>query len=420
MILYTPEALTWLNNNWGFWAAMHPWALESELWAAAQNSGIVNKEFRVRFNTLDIPLTANSVDDVNALINNQNAQQLRELHKADMVVLLTNQNYVGIAGRAGTLAVENERAYAISEIQFSLGGRWTLAHEMAHIMGARHNRGLFVGNDNTNVCAHGLEFTDGNGDQQRTIMALTNLGQDRILHFSNPNIQFNNVATGTVDDDNARAIRNTGCTVADFRPSPFWSVSMTDYGIFCSPGDEMNFYANVTTPAPTFPGYGPYTYQWYSTPTATFNTNNLLGTDLQLTLYSPLGNVFWIHLVVTSADGQKIVVSRRMRKSCNYELRNNNQNTTNTQISKSVDLSIFPNPSNGIFDIILNIENDTEKTVIALFDTNGKQIKSISNEILAKGEHSLKLDLSDIENGIYICRMNNISQNQILKLIKTN
>ena len=424
LILYTPEALTWLNNNWGFWAAMHPWALESELWAATQNSGIGNKEFRCRFNTFTMPLTTNPNTDINALINNQNAQQLRELHKADMVVLLTNQGYVipqgPVAGITGTLTVENERMYDIVEIPFSLGGRWTLAHEMAHALGARHNRVANGGNDDETPCAHGFNFTDGTGTAQRTIMALAGPGQDRLLQFSNPNIQFNNVATGTTNDDNARAIRNTGCTVANFRPSPLWSVSMTDYGIFCSPGDEMNFYANVTTPAPTFPGYGPYTYQWYSTPTATFNTNNLLGTDLQLTLYSPLGNVFWIHLVVTSADGQKIVVSRRMRKSCNYELRNNNQNTTNTQISKSVDMSIFPNPSNGIFDIILNIENDTEKTVIALFDTNGKQIKSISNEILAKGEHSLKLDLSDIENGIYICRMNNISQNQILKLIKTN
>jgi hypothetical protein len=64
LVLYTPEALTWLNDNWGFWAALHPWALEVELWAASQNSGIVNKEFRVRTNTINIPLTSGANIDI--------------------------------------------------------------------------------------------------------------------------------------------------------------------------------------------------------------------------------------------------------------------------------------------------------------------------------------------------------------------
>jgi Secretion system C-terminal sorting domain/Metallo-peptidase family M12B Reprolysin-like len=424
LVLYSPPALTWLNDNWGFWSFFHPFFLEVELWVAAQNSGIVNKEFRCRFNTFTMPLTTNPNTDINALINNQNAQQLRDLYKADMVVLMTNQSYVipqgPVAGITGTLTVENDRMYDIVEIPFSLGGRWTLAHEMAHAMGARHNRIANGGNDDETDCAHGFNFTDGSGTVQRTILALAGAGQDRLLHFSNPNIQFNNAATGTANDDNARAIRNTGCTVAAFRPSPEWSVSMSVYGIFCSPGDEMNFYANVTTPAPSFPGFGPYSYQWFWTTSSAFNTNNLLGTDPQLTLSSSLGNVFWMHLVVTSADGQEIVVSRRVRKTCAYELRENNVNNTLFQTAKIQDMSISPNPSNGIFEIVLNIQNDEGRTSLGLFDTNGKQIKSITNEVLAKGQHSVKLDLSNIQNGIYICKLNNNSQNQILKLIKTN
>jgi hypothetical protein len=87
------------------------------------------------------------------------------------------------------------------------------------------------------------------------------------------------------------------------------AVSMFVDGIFfCEPGDYMTFSAAVDAPAPTFPGTAPYTYEWYWTSGAFFNTNNLLGTSSSLTLYSPLANVFWVHLVVNSADGQQIVL----------------------------------------------------------------------------------------------------------------
>jgi Secretion system C-terminal sorting domain len=79
---------------------------------------------------------------------------------------------------------------------------------------------------------------------------------------------------------------------------------------------------------------------------------------------------------------------------------------------------ISPNPSNGDFDLMFNIQEDNQLTDIGLFDTNGKQIVNIAHQEFGKGQHALKLDLGNLPNGIYVCKLFNNNQNKIIKWLK--
>jgi hypothetical protein len=67
-------------------------------------------------------------------------------------------------------------------------------------------------------------------------------------------------------------------------------------------------------------------------------------------------------------------------------------------------VSIYPNPNNG--NMYLDINNmDQEKVVIEIIDLTGKIIRSQVNNISNHGIHIL-LPLSDLNNGVYILRIN--------------
>jgi WD40 repeat protein len=60
----------------------------------------------------------------------------------------------------------------------------------------------------------------------------------------------------------------------------------------------------------------------------------------------------------------------------------------------------FPNPAGSIVQINFNLV-ETDLTKLYIVDLNGKIVKSIFNEVLVKGEHSLNLNLSDLPSGKY-------------------
>ena len=68
-------------------------------------------------------------------------------------------------------------------------------------------------------------------------------------------------------------------------------------------------------------------------------------------------------------------------------------------------LSIYPNPSNGIVNILLNI-NDPGDYTVNLFNQNGQLIqKLVDDKHLAVGEHNSWINLEDIPHGVYYCKL---------------
>ncbi len=64
--------------------------------------------------------------------------------------------------------------------------------------------------------------------------------------------------------------------------------------------------------------------------------------------------------------------------------------------------SVFPVPAAG--EIFIKWMSDKEAGVAEIYDIAGKVVKVISNEIIA-GNHILRADVSDLENGIYFVKI---------------
>jgi len=76
-------------------------------------------------------------------------------------------------------------------------------------------------------------------------------------------------------------------------------------------------------------------------------------------------------------------------------------------------LKVYPNPSDGIF----NIEkiNNTELVKAEIFDINGRSIKSLD---LSKANSTIKVDLSDAASGIYFMTVLSNKGKGVIKLIR--
>lgn len=145
---------------------------------------------------------------------------LRNQSGADLVTLLrvlTDTNDVcGLAWQMTSLSSSFERyAYSVVQVgRISIGGGFkfctdqTLAHEMGHNMGCAHEDGS------------GAVFNYSKGHvfpPYMSVMAIS--GWTRVSHFSNPDVSYEGLITGTNDANNARSITKVKLTVSRFRDS---------------------------------------------------------------------------------------------------------------------------------------------------------------------------------------------------------
>ena len=129
-------------------------------------------------------------------------------------------------------------------------GYYSFAHELGHLMGARHDEN----HDATTTpfaYGHGYEHPSSvSGQNFRTIMAYAcnapTSCDPRIQYWSNPNVKYNGVATGTAaTNDNARVLIGTAATVAAFNSPPgpdigsIWSFTGTACSGTSCPGWQM-------------------------------------------------------------------------------------------------------------------------------------------------------------------------------------
>jgi hypothetical protein len=76
---------------------------------------------------------------------------------------------------------------------------------------------------------------------------------------------------------------------------------------------------------------------------------------------------------------------------------------------------VFPNPASTNLNVCYNLPKEDEIT-IALFDMQGKLILEKKMENKISGEHQETLDLNDLPQGSYVCRITG-KQNSITKQV---
>ncbi len=88
----------------------------------------------------------------------------------------------------------------------------------------------------------------------------------------------------------------------------------------------------------------------------------------------------------------------------------NCSDTTTIQLSITVGIEekaafnsirLYPNPTANIFTVSMDLVNSTDIEV-AVYDITGKQVAAIHNDKVMAGFHNVKVDMSNMNNGLYI------------------
>lgn len=284
------------------------------------NSGITQ---RIRIvHTAEVSYTESGVSstDLNNLTNTSdgfmdNVHTLRNTYAADLVTLLV-ENAGGFCGR-GWIMTSVTPSFASNGFNVvarnCATGNYSFGHELGHNMSARHDWYVDSTNNSPYTYNHGHVNVSG---PWRTIMSYNNQCADsgvvctRIPYWSNPDVLYGGAATGVPEGssnaaDNRKALNNTAVTVANFRASPTFTLTVTKAGtgtgtvtsspagIDCGPTCAASFATGTpvdltATPDPdsTFAGWsgdpdctdGSVTLDANKTCTATFNLSS--GPDL--------------------------------------------------------------------------------------------------------------------------------------------
>lgn len=80
--------------------------------------------------------------------------------------------------------------------------------------------------------------------------------------------------------------------------------------------------------------------------------------------------------------------------------------TNNPDLIEISDLKIYPNPTSDYLFIDLNF-NRVNDFVAKILDTNGKLVKTFQLENQSQGKRSIKINVNDMQSGIYFLNVNN-------------
>ena len=62
--------------------------------------------------------------------------------------------------------------------------------------------------------------------------------------------------------------------------------------------------------------------------------------------------------------------------------------------------------------------SETKNVSVSIYDVIGKEIKSIQNKNLQSGKNKIIIDLAELNNGIYFCKIQSGGNSTAIKLIK--
>jgi hypothetical protein len=390
-----------------------------------------NSKAMVNFTLAGTALLPNFVETTDpdatfeALRTNPIAQQLRNQFQADIVTLLTDGNFVVPGGTvAGTSGLFNfgDPAFGFTVVEIdAANGRFTFSHELAHDFGCKHDN-----DDNSTppfvLAARGHEFNTGLfgwGAKRRTNLTSLPAGEERIMHWSNPDVKFKGKKTGVTNErNNAAQMTSLGCTIANYRPFiPPMTVDITG-PVTGIPGQNYTYCAAINS-CPNV-----ISIQWeYS-----FNGFHYIpgpaGNQICINLTMPLHGSIYVRVRVICQGGGDVTAfwetynedENPKFKGCNWTAEVAKE--ANQLAQQGLELEINPNPSISELNIAFKVEATTQ-TYINVIDIQGRLKKQIFSGLLEKGEYKFVSDLSTFVPATYIVSMkqgDKIVSKQILKL----
>ncbi len=394
------------------------------------NQAAANSDANVTFSLVDVKLLPGFTEDqfidvaLKDLQTDPSANNLRNFYNADLVILLTDGNWVSLSsGSTFGIAFLDEWGdadfgYAIAELD-AAGGRFTFTHEVAHDFGCKHNDDD-RGQPDFTYSARGHSFKQGGWwpfrKTRRTILNYSD-GGSRILHFSNPDVEFGGKDTGVSNSrENADQLSSMACTIADYRyaPPPM-NVNITGPTSGIN-GQNYTWCANVSS------CNNVSSYSWsYSLDGSTYYS--LSTSSSCLTSNLPNNSNVYYRVTVTCADGQTDTdwhhvdngdtppCSPCLKESVETEAGFDNTSKKKTQLEEfstvnKVDVvDLFPNPANQSITLEFDLTSDSF-VQIEVFDLTGKKVQSLINKSVNQGHYSKTFDISSLIDGYYFIKGN--------------
>lgn len=347
--------------------------------------------------------------DVRTLAGRADIQALRNAAQADIVVLLTNGNY-GPFGIVDAIGPNFNRAYSISQTNAATGGRFTFAHEVGHLFGARHD------NDPNGTIEHGYTFRTGwfiFTKERYTLLATMPAGKTREQNYSNPDVRIKNKATGTANfNNNAQQHRNTDAIVANFfqnqpvNPPMSIDILQNNPNVCCT---------SVTAEAEVFCGTAPFYFNW----TISYDGINwqLLPNSEIVTFNTACDKTtLIIELAVTDANGQFRTVRKYYNADCGQTQMIAKAPVKKEKLKSSIIQRVYPNPLSSTAQVELNLST-AQNIRVDIIDAAGNFRKQIFSGYLPKGSSILTISTINLQTGTYQLRVASKDKTEYQQLI---
>ena len=388
--------------------------------------------------------------DRNELEINPNVQNARTLTQADLVVMLSNFNYVDanggeIFGIAELGGVDINPFYSVVQAEDALNFQ-TFVHEVGHLLGVRHQQSNIISlssnADNAPGANHEFGFCIQNcgiwcGDinyfktsthspvATKPITSLVGDNEfvqvDNVIelpYFSNPDISIpvwrSNFwrpyiewrALGSSNNNSTSTIRNLRGNVANYINS---AGQNGPNGFFYTQQlrPENNCGTNLIADAC---GQDPITYTWDISTDGGFSYNNWGSGSFVTFYFSPFTEVD-IRLTISDGQGRQSTQFQHYREHINCH---NNQlrvaakeSLSEQPVSEELNLSIaYPNPANEMSTVTYSVPDEQEVS-LQLFNTEGLLVQTVSEGTHQRGKYEKKIVTQTLTNGSYFYKLSN-------------
>lgn len=463
MIVYTQAAASWASQN-----ASGIQNVINQSMAMAQNS-FDNSDVAINLNLVhtfqvNYVESGDSADDLENLTFGEiaNVHALRNQYGADLVAMFTRvQDTGGIAWYLNSTSGDADYAYSITRVQ-QAGWTTTHAHEMAHNMGSAHSR-----NQADNPAGSGLLFnystgwrwTGNDGKVYVSVMTYTNNDDadpgTEVEYFSNPNINYQGVPTGSYTGqfapaDNARSLNEMREVIANYKPTGGIEIEEPE-GTLCEAvencdlnfvtggnadwfGQSVEVYIGSTAAVSgiithnqrswvetTVMGPGDLSFFWKVSSEEDWDYLNFIVNGTKIFRIS--GEVDWTQFFHAIPEGEHTIrwsydkdesvndgADRGWLDAVVFEADSSlSVNRTQEMVGRYELDQNYPNPFNPTTTIRFSLP-ESEHVMVEVYAITGQVISTLVNEVRPAGWHSVNFDASELSSGVYLYRLITPSQ----------